>query len=89
MIADDNLVPDLVVRIVLIQPDDLRARRHDFAHGQLIEFQRAVDDLAFDLVERARPHAFLHHHAHLLFGNGHFLFGLETEQAQQGFRGAR
>jgi hypothetical protein len=43
VVADDNVVPDLFVRVVAVQSDNFGAWGHDFAHGQLIQFQRAVD----------------------------------------------
>jgi hypothetical protein len=36
----------LVVWIFPIEPDGFRARRHDFANGQLVKFQCAVDNVA-------------------------------------------
>ena len=81
VVADDDFVPDLFMRIVLIQPDDLRARRHDFTDGQLIEFKGAVNDLAFHLVERTGADTFLHQHTDFFFGYKHFLRWFEAKYA--------
>ena len=83
MAADDDLVPDDVVRIVLVDEDDFRARSHQVAHGQLIEIERAVDDVALDLVERAGAEALLHQTAHLILGDGRVGPGFHSEQPQQ------
>ena len=56
---------------------------HEIPHGQLIEIERAVDDVALDLVEGAGAQALLHQPAHLVLGDGRVGPGLHAEQPQQ------
>lgn len=60
VVADHDLVPDLIVGIILIEPDDLGSGGHDLADRESVEFEGLMDDLAFDAVEGTGTEAFLH-----------------------------
>ncbi len=88
VIADHDLVPDLIVGVGLIEPDDLGTRGHDLADGQAIEFEGLVYDLAFDAVEGAGAKSFLHEAADFLLGDRGLGFGFETGCGEEALGGA-
>ncbi len=51
--TDNDLVLDGFVRFIRVQPDDFWPRRHEVASAELVEFKRAVNNVALHFIESA------------------------------------
>ena len=73
----------LLVAVIDVKPDHIGARRHDGADRAVAEAEDLAEDLLFDRLEDARLRPLLDQDAHLFFGDGRLVVGLDAQQAQQ------
>ena len=67
--ADYDFVPDLVMRFLLLDPDDLGARRHEIGDGEPVKGKDTFDHFALGFLQDAGTKAFAREETEFVFGD--------------------